>query len=151
MIKCALRIREAKVEDIKYVFDVEVKSFKYPYSMITFLTLLNLFPNYFLISEYCGKVVGYVTAVIDRDGYGHIMSIAVDPEFRGLGIGRALMEAVESKLRYDGIKGVRLEVAVNNSIAIKLYERLGYKLVKVLHNYYPDGEDAYLMAKDLSY
>ncbi len=151
MIKCSLEIGEARVEDIKGVIDVEVKSFKYPYTPMTFITLLNLFPNYFLVSKYCGKVVGYVTAALDKDGYGHIMSIAVDPEFRGMGIGKALIRAVESRLRRDGVKGVRLEVAVSNSIAIKLYEGLGYKLVRVLRNYYPDGEDAYLMIKDLNY
>lgn len=146
-----VRIREARLEDIRKVVEIEQKSFKYPYPSLAFVTILNLYPKYFLVSECCGEVVGYIMAVVDKDGYGHIMSIAVDPSRRGLGIGKKLMEAVESRLSADGIKRFRLEVAVSNYVAIRMYERLGYKVVKVLRNYYPDGEDAYVMVKNLTY
>lgn len=150
MSNCIL-IREARLEDIKRIVEIEQRSFKYPYPSLAFITILNLYPKYFLVCEYCGEVVGYVMAVIDKDGYGHIMSIAVDPNHRGLGLGRRLMEAVESRLSADGIKRFRLEVAVSNHIAIRMYEGLGYRAIKVLRNYYPDGEDAYVMVKNLTY
>lgn len=147
---CYLIVREVRHDDMKHVVDIERKSFKYPYTVLTFITLMNLYPNYFLVCEYCGRVVGYVSAAVGKDGYGHIISIAVDPEFRGRGIGKLLMGNVESRLYGDGINKFKLEVAVSNQIAVKMYSSLGYKVSKVLSRYYPDGEDAYLMIKDLS-
>ncbi|MEM1982566.1 MAG: ribosomal protein S18-alanine N-acetyltransferase [Sulfolobales archaeon] len=142
-------IREAKIEDIRYIVDIEKRSFKYPYPALAFITLMKLYPKYFLVCEYRGNVIGYVSAAIDRDGSGHIISIAVDPEYRGRGVGRLLMEAVESKCSKDGINRFKLEVAVSNLVAIKMYSSLGYRVSGVMKNYYPDGEDAYLMIKDL--
>jgi len=49
---------------------------------------------------------------------------------------------------YDA-KEVYLEVRVSNTPAIRLYEKLGFKIVKVLEGYYSDGENAYLMAREL--
>ncbi|MEM4138682.1 MAG: GNAT family N-acetyltransferase, partial [Sulfolobaceae archaeon] len=44
---------------------------------------------------------------------------------------------------------VFLEVRVSNVPAISLYKKLGFREVKVLRYYYADGEDAYLMAREL--
>jgi len=143
-------VRRAKNEDLRRIVEIEGRSFKYPYSILVLTTLLNLYPEYFLVCEYCGEVIGYVVAVIDKDSSGHIVSIAVDPNYRGLGIGRLLMNSIESKLRNDGITKFKLEVAVSNYVAINMYKSLGYEVVKVLKNYYPDGEDAYLMIKNTS-
>lgn len=150
MDECSLTVREANLNDIKYVVDIERKSFKYPYPATAFFTLMTLYPKYFLISEYCGKVVGYVVAGVDKDGSGHIISIAVDPEYRGRGFGKSLMKLIESRLLKDGINKFKLEVSVSNYVAIRMYELLGYKICKVLKGYYPDGEDAYLMYKEVS-
>ncbi len=147
--KCQLVIRNASIDDIKYVVEIEGKSFKYPYPPIAFITFMTLYPKYFLVGEHCGRVISYVLAAVDKDSSGHIISIAVDPEYRGYGLGKLLMMSVESRLLQDGINKFRLEVAVSNSIAIKMYELLGYKISKVLKRYYPDGEDAYLMFKEV--
>lgn len=148
--KCSLVIREASIDDIKYIVEIEGKSFRYPYPPIAFITLMTLYPKYFLVGEYCSRVIGYVSAAIDKDGSGHIISIAVDPEHRGYGLGKLLMRSVESKLLQDGINRFKLEVAVDNHIAIKMYGLLGYKISKVLKKYYPDGRDAYLMLKEIT-
>jgi ribosomal-protein-alanine N-acetyltransferase len=44
---------------------------------------------------------------------------------------------------------VYLEVRVSNSAAIKMYEKLNFKVKSRLKSYYRDGEDAYLMALEL--
>ena len=48
--------------------------------------------------------------------------------FRGRGIGTALVQAVEEKARRAGLKGVNLEVLVESTAAMHLYERLGYSI-----------------------
>ncbi|ACS89166.1 ribosomal protein-alanine acetyltransferase RimI like protein [Thermococcus sibiricus MM 739] len=104
----------------------------------------------FLVAEYSGQVVGYVMGYIRPDMEGHIMSIAVDPLYRGNGIGRLLMEAVIDRLIKRGARYIGLEVRVSNKGAIKLYEKLGFKKMKIIRGYYSDGEDAYYMMLDLN-
>ncbi len=146
---CGLIVREANINDLKHIVDIERKSFKYPYPAVAFTTLMMLYPNYFLVCEYCGKVVGYVAAAIGKDRSGHVISIAVDPEVRGRGIGKLLMKSVESRLIKDGITRFKLEVAVSNYVATKMYESLGFRISGIIKGYYPDGEDAYMMFKEV--
>ncbi len=109
----------------------------------------KLYPDLFLVAECCGRVIGYAVGIVEGNNEGHVVSIAVDPEFRGLGIGKALMRELERRfLGYD-VSLIKLEVSVKNQVAINLYKSLGFKVVSRAPNYYPDGSDAYLMLKIL--
>ncbi|MGC9071382.1 MAG: GNAT family N-acetyltransferase [Acidilobus sp.] len=79
---------------------------------------------------------------------GHVISIAVLQEYRGRGIGSALMsEALRIfKEKYD-VDAVYLEVRVSNTPAISMYERFGFVKARIVRSYYRDGEDAYVMVK----
>ncbi|AEH25016.1 ribosomal protein S18-alanine N-acetyltransferase [Pyrococcus yayanosii] len=138
-------IRPAKLFDIPYIMRVEHLSFREKYPRGIFLTFLEANPDTFLVAEYNGKVIGYVMGYLRPDMEGHIMSIAVDPEYRGNGIGKALMIAVIERLLKKGARWIGLEVRVSNERAIRLYERLGFRKVKRIIGYYSDGEDAYYM------
>ncbi|HHX65011.1 MAG TPA: GNAT family N-acetyltransferase [Chloroflexi bacterium] len=61
--------------------------------------------------------------------YVEIDNIAVRPDWRGRGIGRALMEAAESWARTRGAKSVELTVWEFNVGARAFYEELGYRTV----------------------
>lgn len=52
-------------------------------------------------------------------------------------------------LRAGTVAVAMLEVRVSNGAAIALYDQLGFKQVGRRKQYYPDGEDAILMNKDL--
>lgn len=68
-----------------------------------------------------------VKVVEDDDGpYGEIKRVFVQPQFRGRGISKLLMEELESHLRAQGIELARLETGVHQPEALKLYETLGY-------------------------
>ncbi len=58
-----------------------------------------------------------------------ILSVAVHPDFRGRGIGRALVEAALDRLRRAGAGCVKLEVRPTNIPAVRLYEKLGFRRV----------------------
>ncbi|MEM2518912.1 MAG: GNAT family N-acetyltransferase, partial [Nitrososphaerota archaeon] len=78
------------------------------------------------------------------------ISIAVLPEYRRAGIATALMEkAMEALKNVYGCSEIFLEVRVSNTPAINLYEKLGFIKIERIKNYYLDGEDAYLMAREL--
>jgi len=142
-------IREARMDDMADVCGIERKCFRYPYPCEVLVMLRTLYPELFLVAEESGHVVGYVSAVIRRDGQGHIVSICVDPEHRRRGIGTALMVEVLRRIKELGLCSVRLEVRVSNVGAQRLYQKLGFRVVGRIQNYYPDGEDALVMVKDL--
>ncbi|MDI6812851.1 MAG: GNAT family N-acetyltransferase [Desulfitobacteriaceae bacterium] len=57
---------------------------------------------------------------------GWVMDVAVLPEFRGQGMGRALLVAAEDYCRDTGIEYLGLAVSSHNVKALALYEQLGY-------------------------
>jgi ribosomal-protein-alanine N-acetyltransferase len=70
-------------------------------------------------------------------------------EHRRKGLGQGLVEEALQALKNRNCSEIYLEVRVSNSEAIKLYEKLGLKVVSRLRWYYRDGEDAYMMAMAL--
>ncbi len=60
----------------------------------------------------------------------YISNIAVFPEYRGMGIGTGLMARVEDDTKRKGLKKTALDVEMENLGAIKLYQRLGYRIIK---------------------
>ena len=75
-------------------------------------------------------VVGYVHAndydVIYAPGMKNIMGIAVQRDFRGKGIGKALLAEIEEWARKDGAKAVRLVSGNERVDAHGFYRHLGY-------------------------
>ncbi|WP_048148844.1 ribosomal protein S18-alanine N-acetyltransferase [Palaeococcus ferrophilus] len=138
-------IRSAKLFDLPDIMRIEHSSFREKYPRGIFIVFLENNPQTFLVAEYAGKVVGYVMGYLRPDLEGHIMSIAVDPEYRGNGIGKALMVEVIERLFGLGAKYIGLEVRVSNERAINLYLKLGFRVLKRVKAYYSDGEDAYYM------
>ncbi len=88
-----------------------------------------------------GKVVGFALFwhVVDEI---HLLNIAVAPEHRGRGLGRALLADLVAHGREKGAVKVLLEVRVGNAAAIGLYEAFGFERLGVRKRYYDDGEDA---------
>ncbi|MEM4666480.1 MAG: GNAT family N-acetyltransferase, partial [Thermofilum sp.] len=80
---------------------------------------------------------------------GHVHSIAVDPQFRKKGVGRALMEETFRMLRERGVKSVVLEVSIANEAGISFWKSLGFSPVGIRKRFYLDGTDAIIMRKEI--
>lgn len=144
-----VKVRRASLEDLDKVYDIEVLSFKNPYPKALLEFYLNLYSDLFLVAEVCGRVVGYIIGVIKWSILGHILSIAVHPNFRRRGIGSALLREEEYIMKCRGVRVVRLEVRTSNKPAIAMYRKFGYTIAFIKPHYYEDGEDAYVMFKIL--
>jgi [ribosomal protein S18]-alanine N-acetyltransferase len=94
------------------------------------------------------KVIGFIVAETRRRT-GHIITIDVLPDARRSGIGSALLQAAEDRLRQAGAAVVELETAVDNAAAIQFYKRKEYFVEKTLPGYYSNQLDALVMSKDL--
>jgi ribosomal protein S18 acetylase RimI-like enzyme len=79
----------------------------------------------FLVAELGGRVVG--TVLGGYDGFrGWVYHLAVHPDRRRKGLGRALMAAIEERLRALGCPKINLQVRARNRATAAFYERLGY-------------------------
>ena len=81
---------------------------------------------------------------------GHIVSVAVLPEYRRKGLGQALVNNAMENMKLYKAKQCYLEVRKSNNPAISLYKNLSFKISRTIRGYYADGEDAYLMTKEIS-
>ena len=78
----------------------------------------------------------------------HLLSLAVHPDFRRLGLGRIMIERIMEATRFVAGKRVKLEVRKNNKAAQKLYTKLGFVVKKIKKGYYSDtGEDGLVMVR----
>lgn len=78
-------------------------------------------------AEVDGQVVGVVGAGPGEfGGTAALTSLWVDPRYRGLGVGSALIEAVEAWALDQGLSQILLWVTETNQVAEKLYERRGF-------------------------
>ncbi len=68
----------------------------------------------------------------------------VGPAARGQGIGRALLEAIETVARRDHVQTIRLETGPLNHEALGLYRRCGYRDRGPFGNYQPGPHSVFM-------
>jgi [ribosomal protein S18]-alanine N-acetyltransferase len=132
-------------DDLDQVLGIESASFSHPWNRTHFHDELKS-PHSFPFSAFdgTGRLVGYICPMIILDE-GHILDVAVHPDFRGHGLGKLLVEKVLAICRERDAEFVSLEVRPSNIEAISLYHRLGFIETGKRPRYYHDGEDAILM------
>jgi len=86
--------------------------------------LIGHHPTYGIVAEADGKVVDS-NSMSERDRIRGIRPITVDPEFRGKGVGRILMEHMLE--RGSGQAGIRLVHDAFNTVSTSLYAKLGFE------------------------
>jgi len=98
--------------------------------------------HHLLVGHVDGAPVGFLWLRIPPAGPGSVdafvYNVEVDPDQRGKGYGRGLMEGAEVYARDQGATAIRLHVFGHNTVARSLYESLGYattnvNMVKPLH------------------
>ena len=99
----------------------------------------------FLVAEDNGYVIGYIIFWIKYQNQGHIISIAVDKNYRRLGAGTKLLIKAISVLSLLDIDAIYLEVNENNSGAVEFYKNFDFQVDRVVPGYYENGDGAIVM------
>ena len=94
------------------------------------------------------ELIGVITCDFNQFD-ADIEGVVVKKEFRKQGVGVLLISELEKALIQKNIEKIFLEVRKGNLVAQKLYEKMGFKTISQRNNYYSDGEDALVMAKEL--
>jgi [ribosomal protein S18]-alanine N-acetyltransferase len=99
------------------------------------------------------RTIGFAVSRTAADE-AEILSVAIDPVYRGRGLSRDLLLTHLGHLAGRGVRTIFLEVEENNQPARKLYERAGFAIVGRRERYYQQagGEqlNALLMRRDLA-
>ncbi|PIN93262.1 hypothetical protein COU56_03750 [Candidatus Pacearchaeota archaeon CG10_big_fil_rev_8_21_14_0_10_31_9] len=138
-----MKIQKAKKEDLRKYLKIKRESLK-EYSKMSgckinltdnqikkeLIESINN-PKKFTLLIGDGEIAGYLIGSIiisEHKSYGYIDDIFIYRKFRGHGLGTDLIKEFIKILKHKKINKLRLGVNINNKKAIKLYERLGFKL-----------------------
>ena len=152
-------LRKFVPDDLQNVMQINRVCLPENYSDFFFMDLHQRYPETFVVCEENGQIEGYIMCRIEvglsNYGFsglvrkGHVVSIAVLPQFRHEGVAQALIKRALEGMDYYKARQCFLEVRITNDIAISLYKKLGFEVTRTISGYYSDGEDAYVMTKRL--
>ena len=152
-------LRQFSPSDIDRVIYINRVCLPENYSTHFFMDLFKKFPETFIVAEEDGEAVGYIMCRIESGlpslrsfelpRKGHIISVAVLPQYRGRGIGYSLVQRALERMAHYRAKECYLEVRVSNTAAVNLYKKLDFKTTRTVRGYYADGENAHIMSREL--
>ena len=148
MRRMKIRIEDASVKDLDQLCEIEAECFKKEaFTRRQMAQLLADYNSISLLVKENSTVIGFIIGAVRFDGKkltGHILTLDVRLAHRRRGIGRRLLQELETIFRKKNIMECYLEAREDNVAALKLYERLGYRPIRKLSNYYGDTHGIYL-------
>ena len=142
-------VRDWTDKDIPKIAALEKICFSDAWSEETFVSAFRSPFFVGVVLEEAGELVAYACATVVFEE-SEIGVVAVAPSFRRKGTGKRLLSELIESAKQKGAERMFLEVRVSNVAALGLYEGAGFERFGVRKKYYPDGEDAFVMKKELS-
>jgi ribosomal-protein-alanine N-acetyltransferase len=134
--------------DVEEIYALETRAFPNPWRREFFDSELRGSGRYNLVARKNGAVVGYVLAMWFFDEM-HVNKIAVEERERRQGIALQLMDECLRFARANRIKTISLEVRKSNEGAQDFYRILDFEATYTRPRYYPDGEAAVVMVRQV--
>ncbi len=134
------------------VMEIERQAYPFPWSDGIFNDCIRS-GYYAVVLETDDRVRAY-GVMSSGAGEAHVLNVCVHPAERGRGLGRELLHLMEAEALRRKADMLLLEVRPSNTVAINLYESMGFNEIGLRKNYYPAAggrEDALVMARQLSF
>ena len=141
--------REWTTEDLTEIAKLEEECFSDPWSQ-------RMLADSFLSDGFFGSLLAEGNTITAYGGMrtvgeeAEIELIATAEMYRRCGRGGKILDDLLDEAARRGVKAVFLEVRVSNAAAQLLYLKKGFKGLYARSRYYPNGEDAIVMKKELS-
>ena len=141
--------REWTTEDLTEIAKLEEECFSAPWSQ-------RMLADSFLSDGFFGSLLEEGNTITAYGGMrtvgeeAEIELIATAEMYRRCGRGGKILDDLLDEAARRGVKAVFLEVRVSNAAAQLLYLKKGFKGLYARSRYYPNGEDAIVMKKELS-
>lgn len=140
-----ITVRAMRKADVKAVYEIEVRSFRTPWSYRSLMGELKNNVAHYIVMEKDGEIIGYCGMWVLFEE-AHITNIAVHPSFRGAGYGKQLLHASMRVAASFGAEMMTLEVRETNAVAQNMYGEMDFLEQGRRKRYYTDtGEDALLL------
>ena len=135
---------------VDQVVTIERRLFTVPWTEAMFRQeLRGVFDSRAIVALHSVLVLGYRIAWFLEEEV-HLVNIAVDSPFQGMGIGTVLLRHLVEEANRERRESITLEVRASNARARAFYGRHGFRKVGIRKGYYSDNrEDAVLMTLDL--
>jgi len=109
--------------------------------------LLTNYNTIGLVARTDSVIAGFIFTQIEIENnivFGHIITLNVSPSYRRKGIATKMLKETEEFLKQKGINEIHLEVREDNSVALKLYQKIGYQKIGRIEKYYDKKHGLYL-------
>ena len=127
MVQTVFSLRRFQPDDLEKVMHINQVCLPENYSTYFFMELYERYPETFIVAEVAGEVAGYIMCRIETGlpdfgllgitKRGHVISVAVLPEYQRKGIGETLIRQAMLAMRQYKAKDCYLEVRVSNTPA----------------------------------
>jgi ribosomal-protein-alanine N-acetyltransferase len=143
--------RPANAFDLAVFVSLDKKLFPYsPWSASQYKEEFSSPTRHFVVAlDDAQGIIGYAGVFAPGGAEADVLTVGVIPSQRGKGIARQLMALITDWAKQQGSIAMMLEVKVDNTEAIGLYESLGYSKLNVRKDYFGAGLDALVMRLDL--
>ncbi|MDX1353130.1 MAG: ribosomal protein S18-alanine N-acetyltransferase [Thiomicrorhabdus sp.] len=120
--------------DLDWVYEIERKSYDFPWTLNGFEKSLDQGLNY-VFCDVDSQILGYccILPVLDE---AHILNICVAPKFQRKGVAKQAFNSILMGLKNRDFKMVFLEVRESNHPAQSLYKQFGFSIDGVRKGYY---------------
>jgi len=149
MENLSLCIRKIQKNDESQIYSLCKKCFSDQEAIEVVESLFDIDDFFVIEKSKDNEIIGLVAFGLYSLHIGHIMILAVHPNYQNKGIGTLLLEKVVNDLQKQHVRNIRLEVRTTNLNAIKFYEKHNFRIVDTLEQYYADLEDAFLMIYEI--
>ncbi|MBD3352868.1 MAG: GNAT family N-acetyltransferase [Candidatus Lokiarchaeota archaeon] len=152
-------VRPCKYEELQKVILINETTLPEHYPTYFYEQIIEKYPESFMVAELKkepGKLAAYIMWRIERGissfgiqlvKKGHLVSLAVSEPYRRKKIASSLLKNSMLEVKDYGVDEFVLEVRISNQGAIDLYQKtFGFKKIRIIEQYYRDGENAYYMA-----
>lgn len=146
-----IKIRRATLDDVKAIMAINVANLPENYDYDTYVKHIQIYNlTYVAVSQSDSEVYemetmhGYIMGRIEDGVEAQVTSIAVNEASRGSGIGKRLLLTFLLEAKKRQLKGCSLHVRENNKIARSLYEKMGFKAIRILHDYYGTNDGIFM-------
>jgi ribosomal-protein-alanine N-acetyltransferase len=143
-----IEIASAKRADVEAIHQIEEASFPAPWRREFFIGELMSDGRYNIVARRDGAVIGYLFAMWILDEM-HVNKIAVIESERRRGVADAMMAACFAFARTREVRTIALEVRRSNEGAQEFYRHLDFRASHLRPRYYPDGEAAVVMVREV--
>ncbi len=137
--------RAMRKADVKSVYEIEVLSFRTPWSYRSLMGELKNEVAHYIVFEKDDEIIGYCGMWVLFEE-AHVANIAIMPAYRGCGYGKQLLHAAMRVGVSFGAEMMTLEVRETNAVAQRMYNEMDFLQQGRRKRYYSDtGEDALIL------